>query len=147
MGHELHGDWHLYVVKAINSAGDLGLFPDGTIRIEMPNAASNVMQSGSKHGTNDLVRGSATAINGVYSVKFEEQLTTGASPTFRPYAGFLIDRRDTPSGDRVLMMAGFRRPITTGPGITSSNRSKTRKAAVAPLLVGQEEGTWVATKP
>src|SRR5215510_2294764 len=77
MGHELHGDWQLYVVKAINSQGDLGLFPDGTIHFEMPNASSNAMQTGSKHGANDLVRGTATAVNGVYSVKFDEQLTTG----------------------------------------------------------------------
>jgi hypothetical protein len=142
MGHELHGDWHLYIVRAINSQGDLQLQPAGTIHLEMPDASTGVMQSGSKHGANDLVHGLATPVAGVYSVTFEEQLPA-SPPQFRPYAGFLIDRRDTPNGDRVLVMAGFRRRITTAVGLRASERDDAAEA----LLTSQEEGTWVATKP
>jgi len=146
MGHELHGDWHLYVVRAINAAGTLGLVDLGKMHIEMPNAGNPAMQPGSKIGNNDLVRGSAIPTNGVYSVTFQEQLP-GSPPTFRPYAGFLIDRRDTPSGDRVLVMNGFRGPIGAGPGITASHEAEAQRINNAVSLASQEEGTWVATKP
>jgi hypothetical protein len=85
----------------------------------------------------------------MYSITINEKLTTGPIPIFQPHVGFLLDRRDS-HGERFLVMAGFRRPPTATPpeAVLVATRSKGKKAAANRALAdGQEEGTWVATKP
>jgi hypothetical protein len=149
MSHELQGTWHLYVVQATAAGGPLRLFPQGTFSLEMPNAQTGAIETGSKHGANDLSGSATRTADGMYSIIINEKLTADATPPYRPHVGFLLDRIDS-HGERFLVMAGFRRPVTTTPptAVPTATKSKAKKgAAVKTLLDGQEEGGWVATKP
>jgi hypothetical protein len=142
MVHELHGEWHLYIIRPIDDQGHLESGPDGTVHLQMTNAQTGVIESQSTHGPSDLTGKATRTDDGGYSIEITEKL---AGTEIHSYNGFLIDRVDVPGG-RVLVMSGVR---TTPVGARKQGKKAktTDKDNATALDDGQNDGTWVMTKP
>ena len=140
MAHLLDGEWTLYLAADTDGQQNFDPFLNGKLTLKIA-ANGDVDRTVSRHdpgdGSPNELDGKITQVGIGYRVHLFEHLTVGGKKVKRPFKGGLI----APVGDR-LIMGGVLLKDQPEKQEKSNDRDK-KPAAIA----GQEEGTWVATKP
>jgi hypothetical protein len=140
MNHKLHGNWRSFVFGE-DENGDLFTAPDGEICLKMTKPDDGTVEQGSTH-IDKQITGSATMVNGQLFLDLEQEHLK------RHYEGFLVSEHDI-GAEKVLIITGRVSNGGVDGQLTTADKaaSKGTRRSGSSLTEGQEEGTWMATKP
>ena len=125
MAHELDGKWNIFIIE--DESGNVVV--NGSEPFILKHDASNRLEKGSVHGTQDLTGSSVPDGKGGFDINISEELKNGKH---RTYLGKVLE--NNPGGKDRKVIGGLRQKATL-------------MAVKKQMVAGQTDGVWVGTQP